>query len=369
MVTWLLVVVALAGGAVAANHFISKRQSPEPKPEPVAADPSRHPPGAPLVAPPIAPPAHPAPATQTSFSASQPAGPTAPVLPPSNVTNAAERAKAKALAEQGMALLTDGKLLDARGALCDALNSGALDETLADAVRKKLADLADRMLLGPDIVEGDPCVYRHKLLPGEVLNNLERSEKLHVPAQLIAKINGIADPSKLRAGTTIKLIRGPFHAVVYKKAFRMDLFLTEPTTGRLIFVRRFAICTGAGGSTPTGKWRVAPPQTGNGALKGGKTIHTTWAPPPASGLPSTPITWSDPPKNGYRLGKNGYWIPLEGIEDNALTVYDGYAIHDTCDQASIGKEDSLGCIRLGDADIEFVYSTLYELKSTVTILP
>jgi lipoprotein-anchoring transpeptidase ErfK/SrfK len=42
-----------------------------------------------------------------------------------------------------------------------------------------------------------------------------------------------------------------------------------------------------------------------------------------------------------------------------------YGIHSTNDPASIGKEGSLGCIRLNDVDIELVFSLLYEKWSTV----
>ena len=55
--------------------------------------------------------------------------------------------------------------------------------------------------------------------------------------------------------------------------------------------------------------------------------------------------------------------------DDATRRFDGYGIHGTNDPASIGKAASLGCVRLSDPDIDFVYSLLYEKWSTVEVRP
>ncbi len=72
---------------------------------------------------------------------------------------------------------------------------------------------------------------------------------------------------------------------------------------------------------------------------------------------------------GYALGKRGLWISLEGVDGNPYSAADGYGIHDTSDQNSIGTYSSLGCIRLRDADIDLVFSLLYEFWSTVAVEP
>jgi len=194
---------------------------------------------------------------------------------------------------------------------------------------------------------------------GEVLVRVERKLELHVPAQLMLKINGIADAGAIQAGQTLKMIRGPFHAVISKSRFVMDVFLEEPKTGRRIFVRRFPVGVGKDGSTPIGRWRIA---------LGGKMTHAPWTPPASSNLTGKKIQWGQP---DYPLGAKGYWISLEGIENdgNPHTREDGYGIHGTNDQDSIGKASSLGCIRLADDDIEMLFAILYEKWSTVTILP
>jgi len=254
-------------------------------------------------------------------------------------------------------MLSQGKLVPARQALADALNTDALPEQQAEMVRKKLGDLADRTLFSADVIEGDPATGWYAVKVGDVLVRIERALKLHVPPQLILKINNIADATKIRAGRKLKVLYGPFHAVISKSRFTMDIYLEEPQTQRRVFVRRFRVGTGKDGATPTGKWRVA---------LGGKITHAPWTPPSSSDLPRQTLRWGE---TGYPLGREGYWISIEGIEGNPYTTADGYGIHGTNDAGSIGRASSMGCIRLIDADIEAVFAMLYEHWSTVTVLP
>ncbi len=105
-----------------------------------------------------------------------------------------------------------------------------------------------------------------------------------------------------------------------------------------------------------GRWRVA---------SGGKLTRAAWTPPHSSGIDRRKVLWG---QEDYPLGAKGYWISLEGIEETPYTKADGYGMHDTNDQSSVGKAVSLGCIRLSDDDIELVFFMLYEKWSTVTIV-
>ena len=49
--------------------------------------------------------------------------------------------------------------------------------------------------------------------------------------------------------------------------------------------------------------------------------------------------------------------------------HSGYGIHGTIEPESIGKAVSLGCIRMHNEDVAFVYKLMMPGKSTVTILP
>jgi LysM repeat protein len=269
-------------------------------------------------------------------------------------------AGAAALMEQGAALVAREQLVAGRAALADALNSGGLSPQQAAAVRAQLEQLAQKMIFSRDLVEGDACVRWYQVKSGDVLQHIERNEKLHVPDRLLLKINALPDASKLQAGQKLKVIQGPFHAVVRKSQFVMDVYLQEPLGGRMIFVKRYNIGTGAGQtSTPEGVFRLT---------LGGKLVNAPYTPPPSTGLPQVKIL---PGQKDYPLDKNGLWIGLSGIPEkgNKLTAEDGYGIHGTNDASSIGKATSRGCVRLSDTDIEQVYLTLYEQWSTVTIKP
>ena len=70
----------------------------------------------------------------------------------------------------------------------------------------------------------------------------------------------------------------------------------------------------------------------------------------------------DDPKNP--LG--GYWIGLTGTEGQAVGKM-SYGIHGTIDQDSIGKQSSMGCIRLRASDIAMVFDMMVEGKSMVVV--
>ena len=285
---------------------------------------------------------------------------TRPAPPPRTTTRPitpAERARAVMLLEKGMELAPRGQLIAARASLADALNTEALTDHQADMARAKLAELVDKMLFSREVFKDDPCTGWYTVKRNDVLVRIERALKLHVPTQLILRINRIPDATKIQAGQKLKVVYGPFHAVVSKSRFTMDVYLEEPKTKRMIFVRRFRVGTGKDGSTPLGRWRVC---------LGGKIVHALWTPPSSASLPRRRVRWGE---EGYPLGKEGYWISLEGIQDNAYTRADGYGIHGTHDRASIGRASSMGCIRLTNEDIALVFAMLYEQWSTVIVLP
>ena len=259
---------------------------------------------------------------------------------------------------QGLTLLVKAnKPIEGRTKLSEALLSGKLDPDRAERARLLLQDLADRMILSGRLYDADPYTFAYTFQAREVLagrNGVERRLGLHVPAQLILKVNGITDATKIRAGQTLKMIYGPFHAVVTKKDFTLDLYLHRGELPK-IFIRRLKVGLGKNGSTPVGMWRLA---------LGKKMVRAPWNPPPNSPI-KRKILWGEP---DYPLGKMGYWISLEGIDDNTRGQ-EGYGIHGTDSPESIGRAESLGCIRLADDDIELVYSTLYEKWSTVEIRP
>ena len=248
--------------------------------------------------------------------------------------------------------LADKRLAEGRAELSKALLSGKLPAEKEESARKTLSDLADKMLLSGQVFDGDPYTLQYAFQSGDLLAKVERKLELHVPPQLLLRINGMDDARRIRTGQTLKVIRGPFHAIVTKGKFTLDVYLyregCEPA-----FIRRLRVGLGKDGATPVGLWRVK---------LGSKQERANWFTPPNSPVQKA-IAWGEP---DYPLGKRGLWIGLEGIEDNTRN-HQGYGIHGTNDPASIGRSESLGCIRLADADIELIFSLLYEHWSTVRV--
>jgi len=265
-------------------------------------------------------------------------------------------AEAAAAYRRGAALAKANRLIEARTLLSRAYYSGRLPKTMLDDARRRLTELAEITLIGPrsSVYPNDPYAFSYQFQPGELLAKVERKLKLHVPWQIILRINGLRRAEDIQAGRRYKLIRGPFHAVVYKSKFTMDIFLHRRGRQK-IFVKRMRIGTGADGATPIGMWRVR---------LGGKQERPTWYPPPNS-RSRGPIAYG---QENYAFGVKGLWIGLEGL-DEATRGLSGYGIHSTNDPSSIGQARSLGCIRLGDEDIELVYFLLYEHWSTVEVRP
>lgn len=295
------------------------------------------------------------PAPQPSAAPAKPQvepNPSAAVLPAATQPVGAE--SAQQAFRRGMECLAGEQFIKARRELSAALFSGQLDDSQAQKARTALADLADITILSSRIFEGDPYAIQYTVAAGELLDKIERRLQLHVPSSLIVKINGMASASAIRAGQTLKLIQGPFHAVVSKSRFTLDIYLHRPGLEK-VYVKRMRVGLGKDGSTPVGSWKVA---------LGRKMRNAIWYPPANSGITLA----LQPGDKDYPLGKDGYWIGLEGTDPNTAG-FRGYGIHGTNDPSSIGKAESLGCIRLADSDINLLYSLLYEEWSTVRVEP
>lgn len=201
--------------------------------------------------------------------------------------------------------------------------------------------------------------------PGDSLVTLTRKQGLPVDWRFIQRINGIQRPEALWVGQKIKIARQPFHAVVHKNDYRLDLYAGDPVSsggslGRKVgpdgqdeswtFIRSFKVGLGEANGTPEGSFVVRPKS---------KLVNPAWV-NPRTGEKFA----ADDPKNP--IGER--WIGLDGIDD-ATRKFQGYGIHGTVDPASIGQQRSMGCVRLGSEDVELLYEVLLDRVSTVKILP
>jgi hypothetical protein len=94
----------------------------------------------------------------------------------------------------------------------------------------------------------------HRLEPayivqaGETLQDI--GEKYDVPWQLLAKINGVADPAALQAGQELKVLRGKFSALVDLSERTMTLMLDRRYAGK------FAVDLDVTTAIEEGQWNV-----------------------------------------------------------------------------------------------------------------
>ena len=287
--------------------------------------------------------------------------PTPAKSPPAAATRPAEarrpepaalpaRTAGSALAD-GKAKFDAGDLLAARTILNDALANNRLSAADVAAARQLLSQANQTLIFAPKRLADDPLAVGYAVQNGEVLVRI--ASKFAVTPDFLLRINNLADARRLRAGQTIKVVRGPFHAVVNKSRFAMDVYLNAPGGPGSVYVTTLPVGLGKDDSTPTGTWQCEP---------GKKLKNPRYYPSESAVARGETIRDPGDPKNP--LGK--FWIGLAGIDGNAEGKV-GYGIHGTIEPGSIGKQESLGCIRLGDDDITLVYAMLLDGKSTVVV--
>ncbi len=233
------------------------------------------------------------------------------------------------------------KIINARSTLNEALRI-PMSLQQRTFVKDQMSELADKWLFSREIFPDDKLCGSYFVKKADKLVTIGRQYK--IPWKILQEINNIRQPQNLRAGETIKVIDGPFHAKVYRSTFTLDLYLQET------FVRSFRVGLGKPGSeTPTGLWRVKT---------GGKLKEPLWTNP----LDGKTYHPEDP---DYPLGSR--WIGLEGIE-GAAKGRTGFALHGTKDPEQIGTADSQGCIRLHNGDAILLYNLFEEGLSTVEVV-
>ena len=281
------------------------------------------------------------PATTAPAAGATPIGGATPMAAPLASSAPPTLAGAKAKADAG-------QMLAARNDYNAALVSGKLSPADATAAKTALAELNKTIVFSPRKFNDDVWATTYTVKSGDVMQKIARSND--VTWELLCRINGMSDPRKLRVGQTLKLVKGPFHAIVSKGRFTLDLYLGAPGGPNSLFVTSFPVGLGKDDSTPLGTWMVKPES---------KLKNPTYYNPREEG---DRIVQADDPKNP--LGE--FWLGLVGIDGGAVGK-ESYGIHGTIEPESIGKMASLGCIRMVNENVEQVFNMLVETKSTVVV--
>ena len=93
-----------------------------------------------------------------------------------------------------------------------------------------------------------PDAVIYTIRPRDTLAKIARRYK--VTPELLARINGIRNPNRIRFGDTIKVVKGPFDILVELSRFRLTVLLR----GR--FVKEYRIGIGKDQTTPVGRFVV-----------------------------------------------------------------------------------------------------------------
>ncbi|MCX5711312.1 MAG: L,D-transpeptidase family protein [Candidatus Omnitrophica bacterium] len=163
--------------------------------------------------------------------------------------------------------------------------------------------------------------------PGDTLTRIAREFK--TTPELIAKSNNLTD-SKIIPGRKIKVWSAPFSILVDKSQNTLTLKSDEEV------IKVYIVSTGKNNSTPVGTYKIT-----------NKLVNPTWF-------------------------KSGAVIPA-GSTDNVLGTrwmgFDlaGYGIHGTTEPQNLGKQVTAGCVRLGNPDVEELY-TIIPVGTEVTIV-
>jgi len=248
-------------------------------------------------------------------------------------------------------LIASNQLVAARTELSRTLASPSLSAEDRRRLRGALMDLNETIVFSPRIIPGDTMVEEYRIAGGDSLAKITRRRELGVHWKLLQRINGIDRPERIREGQRLKLVRGPFHAVVDKSDYRVDIYHGPPDEPeRWVYITSRPVGLGLDDSTPAGRFVVR---------KNSKLENPAWVNPRN---PSDRYGRDDPENP---IGE--FWIGLDGLGDDA--VYVGYGLHGTIEPDSVGSQQSMGCVRMHDDDIALMYELLEEGASIVQITP
>ena len=215
-------------------------------------------------------------------------------------------------------------------------NSAAWRSEAQQLTAKHLAAIAKRS----DIPE---FTIRHTVKSGENFSRI--ASKNHTTYEMIKLLSGFSrkhNANRLNVGQNLRLLPGPWHIVIEKKAKLLKLYAVRDKKEKLFAVWDIGI--GRQKTTPAGEFVIC-----------GRIYNPSWTAPDGSiiafGKPENPL--------GSRFLKLAR-------QKTPTQPANGLGIHGTNDEASVTKSLSSGCIRMRNADVE-ILTSIVPSKTRVTI--
>ncbi len=291
-------------------------------------------------------PPNPTPGPPVNDNPPPPSNGTNPPAPPAPIELSTDTAPPVAkLIREGRLLIQQNKLVAGRRQLNLAL-AGPISLKDELSVKREMAAINEKLIFSKLVEADDPFVQTHVLQPGEYLSTL--AKQYNTPWHFIMRINNITDERRVPAHAVLKVVKGPFHCVVDKSDFRLDVFLSNEEGD--MYIRSFPVGLGEYSSTPIGSFIVRR----HSKLKDPEWVNPRTGQRFLGSNPDNPI--------GER------WMGLQGTDDQTKLMR-GYGLHGTIEPQSIGTESSMGCIRLLPDDINLLYDMLVGGKSKVLVKP
>ncbi len=209
-----------------------------------------------------------------------------------------------------------------------ALYQGVM-ETIEDIgklkeVQKRVEEINMKIILSPIT---DECSTEYKVKYGDAL--IKIAKKFKTTVGLIKRANNLTS-STIRPNQKLKINTCKFSVVVDKS--QNLLFLKRK--GEV--VKTYIVATGKDNSTPVGTFYIDP----------NKLIKPTW-------YKTGAVIPPDSPEN--ILGSR--WMGLRGADDGEGEI-EGYGIHGTTQPNELGKQITLGCIRMKNEDVEELFDII-----------
>lgn len=254
----------------------------------------------------------------------------------------------RAMIESGDRAMAAGRLVEARTSYARAFMHSEVSKSDLEVIRQKLTTINEDLVFSAKVTPGDPLVESYTVVAGDALEKIRKKRDLTTEWMLIQRVNRMPNANALKVGQKLKLVRGPFHAVVRKSEYRLDLFAGSPDEpDNWLYIRSFKVGLGDNNGTPLGTFQIR-----------NKMQNPDWR----------------NPRTGEKFGKDDpknpigeYWLGWQGLGDSAPIT--GYGIHGTVEPDSIGQSKSMGCVRLLDDDVKLVYELLATRISVVRVVP
>lgn len=222
--------------------------------------------------------------------------------------------------DQGNKAMQSGKFEAARNLYLSAYEGlGTTDLQKSKELEEKIGRCSIELFTTPRPMTGK---VDYIINSGDSLSGI--ASKYNCPVDLIMKSNNLKNANAIRPGDRLIFPDHPkFTIRVSKSENTLTLFLD----GR--FFKKYIVGTGQYNKTPAGTFKT-----------GFRQKDPAWYPGNGPGIP-----FGDPRNI---LGTR--WIPLEATGDTIRV--DGYGIHGTWEEKTLGQQSSAGCVRMRNKDVE-----------------